>query len=143
MLTAIGKLKYDPVGITPVEFYRTEEFRLTVEVDEDFGRYYRRLIPKSYPTQKPRWPPHITVVRAGKEKPTEPFFWGLHEGSEVEFSYDPVLRLDKVYYWLSVWSPQLSEIRKELGLPPKSRWTRPPDAQECFHITIANRKGPA
>jgi len=128
MLTAVGILRY------------TGGERLVVEVDEDFGRYYRRLIPKSYPTQKPRWPPHITVVRAGKDIPVNMEAWGRYEGAEVEFSYDPELRLDKVYYWLNVWCDRLSKIRQELGLPPKSRWTRPPDAHECFHITIANRK---
>lgn len=131
-LSAIGTLRYT----------NDDGHRLVVDVCEDFGRYYRRLIPKSYPTQRPRWPPHITVVRAGKEKPSSlgMEFWGEYEGSEVEFSYDPELRLDRVYYWLNVTSRRLSEIRMELGLPAKSRWTRPPDAQECFHITIANRK---
>lgn len=128
MLKSIGRLIYEP------------GFRLIVLVDKGLADFYRSLIPKSLPVQKPRWAPHITVVRSEKETPAHPEHWSKYEGKEVEFCYDPFIRIDKTYYWLNTWCDRLVEIRTELGLPAKSRWTRPPDGHQCFHITIANRK---
>lgn len=117
-------------------------YRMIVQVCPGLASYYRSMIPKSRRAMKPRWPPHITVVRSEKETPVNKELWGTHHGELVEFRYEPKLRLDRTYYWLNVWSERLSEIRKELGLSPKSRWTRPPSGGflECFHITIANTK---
>lgn len=116
--------------------------RLTVDIDPGLGAYYRSMIPKSVKVQKPRWPTHITVVRGDKETPVNLEHWGRYEGREVKFTYDPDLRIDEHYCWLNVWCDRLSEIREELGLPPKNRWTRPPSGRhhQCFHITIANKK---
>ena len=114
---------------------------MIVSVDPELARFYRSLIPESYPVQKPRWPAHCTVVRSGKEKPVHMEHWGKYQGEIIEFHYDPEIRIDNVYYWLNVWCDRLVEIRTELGLPPKSRWTLPPSGgHQCFHITIGNKK---
>jgi len=134
MLTATGTLRY-----TNCE----DGLRLTVEVDPDFAAFYRALMPGYLLAQKPRWPPHITVVRAGKDLPTHLEHWGKYEGKEVTLNYDPEIRIDKTYYWVNVWCEFLTAVREELGLPPKSRWTLPPSGgHQCFHLTIANKKRP-
>lgn len=119
-----------------------DNHRLTVDIDPGLASFYRRLMPKNLKAQKPRWPTHITVVRAEKETPVNLEHWGKYDGEEVTFMYDNNLYIDRHYYWLNVWCDRLSEIRTELGLPPKSRWTRPPSGgfHECFHITVANKK---
>lgn len=128
-LSAQGILRYE------------DDFRLTVDVGNGFGAFYRSLIPKTYFVGKPRWSTHITVVRAGKEEPPNEEHWGKYEGEVVTFHYDPIIRINKIYYWLNCWCDRLVEVREELGLPPKSRWTLPPDqGHQCFHITVGNTK---
>ena len=131
MLSAIGKFDYSVVE---------GEYRLVVDVEKSFAAYYRALLPPSYLVQVPRWPPHITVVRMGRDVPKNLDVWGKYHGDEVVFEYDPTIQISKLYYWLNVWGDQLEGIREELGLEPRNQWTRPPDGMECFHITIANKK---
>lgn len=115
--------------------------RLVVDADPDLAAFYRALMPETMSWVKPRWPPHITVVRAGKDIPIHLEHWGKYEGEEVTFIYGNDMHLDKTYYWLNVWCDRLPEIREELGLPSKSRWTLPPSGgHQCFHMTIANKK---
>ena len=118
--------------------------RVTLDVDAELARYYRSLIPKAMPVQPTRWSAHITVVRGGKEPIPEVCagMWKRHEGELVLFHYAAYVHFDRGYYWLNTWSPRLSEIRYELGLPLKSRWTRPPPGWECFHVTVGNAKFP-
>ena len=133
MLSAEGKFRYSrPDG----------GYRLVVDLGWDFAAYYRALMPKAMAVQAPRWKPHVTVVRVNKDKPKKLGAWGKYEGQTIRFNYDPYIRLDKIYYWLNVWCDDLADIRKELGLPPRNRWTRPPsgDFKECFHTTIGNMK---
>ena len=121
-------------------FYESE-YRLVVAVDQELVDYYRSTIPRSMPVQKPRWPAHITVVRHEKETPVHTEHWGKYDGQMVLFNYDPFVHINQTYYWLNVWCDRLAQIREELGLPPKSRWTKPPSGgHQCFHMTIANKK---
>ena len=133
MFTSVGTLRYSASGST--------ERWLVLDVDGELARYYRSLIPTSMKVQKPRYPPHCTIVRAGKEAPIHLDAWGKHKGEVIEFFYDPYVHYSGVYYWLNVWSPRFVEIRTELGMPPKSRWTLPPSGGfQCFHVTVGNSK---
>lgn len=127
MFTSTGRFSYTDTG-------------LTVKVCEGLSSYYRSTIPPSMFHQRPRWDPHITVVRGHKEIPLDRTEWGAHEGEPVVFYYGHYLHFNNEYYWLNVVCDCLVQIREALGLPPKSRWTRPPSAEQCFHITIANAK---
>ena len=69
-------------------------------------------------------------------------FWGRHEGVFVEFEYESVVHHDDVYYWLRAYSPALTKLRVELGLPESSEWSRAPDGFDAYHVTIGNTKLP-
>lgn len=132
VFTSTGILRYssDKLG-----------FRLVAEASPGIAAFYRALVPKSLSIQKPRWPAHCTVVRIGKEEPKDFTAWGRYEGEIVTFNYDPYVHVDEMYYWLNVWCDRFVEIRTELGMRPKSRWTLPPSgSHQCFHMTIGNKK---
>ena len=141
MFESVGALRYTEIP-SGSRHRRVLGWRLVVAVEPDLGAYYRSLIPKHMPTHCTRWPTHITVVRPFKERPPSlARTWRKYEGEIVTFSYDPEVRIDKTYYRLNVWCDRLVEIREELGLPAKSRWTLPPSGgHQCFHTTIANKK---
>ena len=120
-----GTLKFD--SATP---------KIYVEVDPAIVSLARALLPQPLKSQlKPqRYPPHISVVR------NEPLSNYLHDGDPIRFLYDPEPVVGDVYAWLRVLSPDLIRLRRDLGLPDSSEWSRPPNGEECFHITIGNRK---
>lgn len=116
------------------------EDRLVLEIEKDFGRYYRSLIPKWVGANGLRYAPHVTIVRTGKEVPAIKEHWGKYQGEIVSFFYDPIIQNGEVYFWLNVFCKRFEQIRKELGLPVESIYTLPPEGfQKCFHTTIARR----
>jgi hypothetical protein len=124
-----------------LQYSNNNEYKLIVEVDQDLANYYYSLIPKYYKIQKPRYKPHITVVRSGKEIPLYLKYWNKYQNDTIVFRYNYEIHNDKNYYWINVWSTELERIRHELGLPVSSRFTRPPTGfTKNFHCTIANTK---
>lgn len=113
--------------------------RLVVEVDPQIAILARSLIPKSLGAQQPRHPPHITVVRK-ESVDVEHSKWHFLDGIRMAFSYDTQIEYDDTYFWYPVYSDGLIFIRKSLGLPETTEYTRPPDGSSPFHITVANRK---
>ncbi len=119
-----------------------EGYKLVVSCDQELADYYRSLIPKYYDVQRGRYPAHVTVVRTGKEMPIILENWGKYQGEEIDFLYDPTMRMGEIYFWLNIWCKRLEEIRVELGLSNRSMYTLPPDCPfaKCFHMTVANCK---
>lgn len=113
-------------------------YRLVLEADPGLALLARSLAPKAARLQPGRYAPHVTVVR--HEIPPQTAAWGRHEGEEIEFEYDPFVFDDGTYFWVQVRCPRLEEVRIELGLPPMSTWTRPPDLADTFHLTVGNAK---
>lgn len=128
MFLSEGQLEY-----SVVEGYH----RLVVNVDPELHRYLRHQIPKTFSCQRPKFPPHITVVR-GETPLTNK--WNDHNGKTVSFSYDPYIHYKEPYWWINCWSKALTDIRLELGLPTSYHLSRPPDGTDCFHSTIGNSK---
>lgn len=119
--------------------YSEDPYKLIVEVDQAIADYYRSLLPKYKKPNPQKYKAHISVVR--KEIPVNLEAWGIHEGEEVEFFYDPGVKFGTVYCWLNVWCKRLEEVRRELGLPVNSPYTLPPEGfEKCFHCTIGNYK---
>lgn len=110
--------------------------KLWVEVDPGLVRLCRSLVPPARRPAPQKYDPHVTVVR------NEPFCLppGFQE-RDVWFTYDPDVVEGEVYWWLRCWSLDLTSLRLSLGLPASSEFTRPPDGEDCFHITVGNKKG--
>lgn len=121
MITVQGRLRVEPT-------------KIYVEVDPDIVALSRSLIPQARRPNPQRYAPHITVVRNER-------FGTLPEEKDVWFTYDPEVRAGETYWWLRCWSLDLTALRLSLGLPVSSEWSRPPDNEDCFHITVGNTKG--
>ncbi len=125
MLSSIGKLRGGPE-------------KVYLEVDHNIVELCRALIPIEQRPQKQKYAPHITIVR------NELFVWNtdilLSNDRKIEFTYDPNVIAGDVYWWLRCWSPGLTSLRLDLGLPASSIYSRPPNNEDCFHITIGNTK---
>lgn len=116
-----------------------EDKKVVALGDQQLSDYYRSLIPKYYYVYPQKYQAHISVVR--KEAPTNMALWGKHEGEKVEFRYEPYLYNDERYWWINCFCVRLEEIRRELGLPVSSSYTRPPSGfEKCFHLTVGNTK---
>lgn len=127
--TSVGTLRYSE---------GSEGLRLVVEVEQGVVSLARSLVPPSIPLRPQRYPPHITVVR--RETLVRPDAWGRYDGEDLEFTYDSRVVQGDRYYWLRAWSDRLVEIRRELGLVALWELCRPPDNEDCFHITVGNLK---
>ncbi len=117
---------------------------IVIEADQGISDFYRSLIPKAYFAQKPRYPAHITVVRSEKESPVHTEHWLKYDHQPISFLYDPYIQKgsggNKGYFWLNILCKDLEIMRKELGLPVRSQYTKPPVGfDKFFHMTIANQ----
>ena len=111
-------------------------YRLALEVDPGLAEAYRALVPRYIRLNRPRYAPHVSVVREDRVGAA----WGRYEGQRVTFQYSPTIWEGSVYYWLRVVCPRLADIRVELGLPATDWYTRPPDDSDFYHLTIGNTK---
>ena len=116
--------------------------KVHVEVDPQIVDFARALVPKSVTLNRTRFAPHITTVR---EEVVDPILWHASvvelQGREIPFSYDSSVVAGNLYWWLRVWSDDLIWVRRRLALTDLSWGCRPPDNEDCFHITIGNLKG--
>ena len=130
----------DYAGILTYARGSNSGYRLTVELERDFGRYYHSLIPKYKNTKPQKYNSHISVIR--HEIPPNLEAWEKYQGESVGFKYDTIIRNGEVYYWLDVVSKELEDIRAELGLfrPPLYPELVPDGYVNLFHITIGNIK---
>jgi hypothetical protein len=110
--------------------------RVTVSVDKAIGEYYYALIPKYYRVLKPRWNPHVTVVSPVDEI-VHPEAWGLREGQIANFVYNHEVFYEKGFWWFNLWSLEMEQVRRDLGMTLKSRITIPPEGySKAFHCTV-------
>ena len=112
---------------------RTYPKWIVAYTDRELGNYYRALIPKYVQAKPPKYAPHITIIRLGKESPPH-YDWGDYDGRVIEFQYEPPLKFQFPYFFLDVYSEEIGQIRRELGLPTfRYPFTK-------YHTTIANLK---
>lgn len=122
MITTAGRLRFN-------------DEKVWVDVDPELVRLVRHFIPVSRRPNPQRYPAHITVVR-NEGFCLPPTF----KEKDVWFTYDPNVVEDEVYWWLRAWCLDLTSLRLSLGLPVSSEWSRPPNGEDCFHITVGNTK---
>lgn len=117
--------------------------KVYVEVDQDVVELARAILPQSLKSKirKQKYPAHISVIRNEPIDPhfDQPYFKRV-DGFEIPFEYDPEPVIGSLYAWLRVLCPVLETMRWMANLPPSSEWTRPPDGENVFHITIGNFK---
>ncbi len=112
-----GKLRY------------TDSGWLVLDIDNSIVKYY------AYWCQKFIWRkgsfsfhgPHSTVINGKAEDYRKSPRWKIHQGALINFQYSNIIKTDDHYYWLSVKSERLKEIRQELGASPYPKWE--------YHIT--------
>jgi hypothetical protein len=108
---------------------------LILDVDKELTRYYRWWVMREFGLRlhEPSWNAHATIVRG--EAPPNIHAWKKYEGREIVFSVQHVVRQagdttgwdrPDCYWFVDIFSSELSMIREELGFPPK----------EKYHITI-------
>ena len=118
----IGKLVFDPLRGTK----HFDPWWMLVQCDDQITCYYAWFLRKyGRPVWVTRlWGTHVSVVK--HEEPPNLELWGKID-REVRFHYTNYIRSDNgLHAWLDCYSPELSEVRQELGLP----------AKEWFHMTI-------
>ena len=124
-----GILRYSPKLLGNA----SSKWWIVLDCDPEIGEYYRHLFflnsHKIEKLQRPAWKEHISVV--SNEEPLDKTQWEKHSGEIVTFQYDPEIKFDAIYCWLTVYSDRLKEIRKELGLT---------ESIIPLHLTIGNRK---
>ena len=131
---------YKSTGILSVQKQDKSPYpKLTCLVDTEIVRLTRALIPPIYRANlnRTKFAPHITTIRKEPISLSQilPF-----ENQEVEFSYDPRVVSGGVYWWLNVWSEDLLQLRKSLGLQGSTFLNKPPSGFADFHITVGNTK---
>jgi hypothetical protein len=108
--------------------------QLAVFFERALADYYLSLLPRWWDVKGQRYDPHLTVVRFGKEEPSDPAWWRLVDRGNIPVVYDSELRCGGSYFWLDAWSDGVGAIRRRLGL---SRYRAGFDR---YHITVGNRK---
>lgn len=117
-----GTLCFDPKQNTK----HFEPWWAVVECDDGIIEYYAWFLKKrGIPLMINKlWGAHISAIK-GEEPPLKEH-WG--KTVEVEFWYTNQTRFDNgKHAWLDVYSPQLRDIRKELGLLVE---------KDRFHMTV-------
>ena len=105
MESSTGTLRYSPklLGASSSKWW------IILDCSPEIGEYYRHLYflhtHKTERLLRPAWKEHISVV-ADEEPPNkEP--WEKHTGEVVKFWYDPEIKFDSIYCWLTVYSDRL------------------------------------
>lgn len=165
MLQSFGYLNYDPKNILT----RYEDWWLILRCDEGLTAYYRKWVEREYPIKvdsqdwlkkaeldenqsswlitqhgvkinKSVWGSHVSVIRG--EVPRNKSVWSKYQNKKIMFEYDPAyLNTNGKHWWFRIFSPQLEQIRKELGLTsqPRSFNSNGKSYLNPFHITIGSR----
>lgn len=106
---------------------------LTLEVDQEIGRYYRFLHNNHYygckKINRPSWNEHITIIR-DEEIIENHNLWALNDGNVVEFELDLIVKNNGDFVWMDVNCPIFYELRIMFGLPKEPEFP--------FHLTIGN-----
>lgn len=164
MLQSFGYLKYDPKNIET----KYQDWWLILQCDEGLTAYYRHWIAKEYPTpvvswawiekakiesdlhqawfitqrglklNRSAWGSHVSVIRG--EIPKKIRYWRKYQDRRIAFEYDPAyLNSNGKHWWFRIFSPELEEIRLELGLTPQPKFYNHHTKRyetNPFHLTV-------
>lgn len=112
---SVGRLHYSPKLLG-----QGSKWWMVLWCDQEIVKYHRHLFfldnHKCQNLQSPAWDAHITVIR--DEEPSEDYqhLWRLRQDQICTFEYNFEAETNGDYWWLTVYSDQLLDIREELGL---------------------------
>ena len=111
---------------------KDDDWWMILTCDPEIVKYYCWFAKKWGIEIEPgsRHGPHISVIKG--EKPMNYRYWKSLEGKPIEFEYSNVIKHNGYHAWLDVHSPELSKVRKRLGLDEKP--------YHSFHLTIGRLK---
>jgi hypothetical protein len=121
-----GTIKYDPPrpGLK-----KKRDWWCIVKAPEGLARYYKHQVDTNLgiQTTNAAWGSHISIIRGEKPRPEKMHLWKKYDGNQITFVYTHNVYGNGEHYWVNVWAPELTEIRKEFGL--KHDWGH--------HLTVA------
>lgn len=119
-----GTLWFDP-GFGGASF---EPWWVLLRVDDGIVDFYASLLQRYGIAllKGSRYGPHISIVKG--EEPPDHARW-VSRTDSIEFRYSNIIEwTNGRHAWLHVWSPELNDVRRSLGLPLKPI--------PRFHLTI-------
>ncbi len=129
MFKSSGRLIYDPHKNTKGRVLKPANYWVILKTDEEIIRYYQHWLQlkSNVKFEKTLWGSHISVNRG--VVPINSKLWNKHKNKVFTFLYSNVVKpVNNLFYYVDVISPDLEDIRDELGLP------RLPN--NGFHLTI-------
>lgn len=126
-----GYVEYDP---DRKEMKSKTQYWCVLQLPNDLVRYYQYFIRKEkhIDLQMPAWGAHVSIIRGEKPDNEHMHLWKKYDKKRIKIRFYPdiVQIKDKKqggsFFIINFESPELIEIRKELGLP----------IYPNFHITI-------
>jgi len=124
---------FNMTGIVAVKeatmFSKARPWWMILEVDWSIMEYYRYWIAKQgEKTCPPLAKCHVSMVRG--EEPRDKDYWQQVLGKKLKITYTNDLQTNGKHWWLPVTSPDILQVREELGL-------KPPKFQ--LHLTVATK----
>lgn len=109
-----GKIIYEPQrnGVS-------EPWSAIVEIDPDFGDYYRLMFNNHFKNvlMKPNWKAHISLFRGeGEYRPLMEQFWKERDGQHVTFVYTKDVFWNESFAWINTYFPEFFDLREKMGL---------------------------
>lgn len=130
MFKTSGKLVYSPKS-----HLKQADKWLVLMLDDEISKYYRHLYEKTYPIRnsgfcqkltRPVWGPHVSIIR--NEQIPNQQAWGFAANKMISIEYEGGVKSNNEYFWLDVYSDELSAIRELMGLSRTPKWG--------FHMTV-------
>ncbi len=126
-----GYIEYDP---DRKEMKRRTQYWCVLQLPNDLVRYYQYFVRKEkhIDLEMPAWGAHSSIIRGEKPDDEHIHLWKKYHRKKVKIRFKPDIievkdrKKDGSFYIINFESPELTEIRCELGLPIYSE----------FHITI-------
>ena len=125
-LSTLATLAYDPHNSRTK---RRKHF-LIARVDRSVVKYYQWWIWQRFRVKltDSAWKPHCTVVRGERPRTNA---WRAHKGEKITLQYSPAFWTNGKHWWLPVYSVDIQNIRRELGLRPLP--------YAALHITVGSQ----
>lgn len=126
-MKSIGKLIYSPRS----HLLNSDKW-VILFCDDEISKYYRTLYIQEQPWKnklnRPIWGAHISCIRGEYIPKAYHNLWGLDNNKIVEFEYEPGVKDNGEYFWLTVHCPYLLDLREKYGLVREPKYG--------LHLTI-------